>query len=339
MKNENKEYLKKEYLICKPGKYPQGSNQVIITANDLENIANSYNPEFHEAPITLDHAQSGPAYGYVSHLSFHDNGLYASFGELSPELIELVNSGKYKRPSVEIAIYKKDNGDTFPYLRAVSLVPFPAVKSIPALQFSEISQISLKDTNPSEISSEPDTLIFSSDSIINFSNNKINNNMKEKIIKLAESFSLPAADEETALTNLGNKITSLSEINGSLQSKVAELETKLKERETKANAALVDSLIAQGKALPASKEPLLALAESDPDNFLKLSESLPVLNIFGKNLTSQPAPIVMPGNSNHTDILVDGKPVTYSDVLKDIKLQEKLSEQQIVSLREKYFSS
>ena len=47
--------------IFRAGRYPQGE----FTELDLEIIANSYDPKVHEAPITLDHKDDGPAFGWI----------------------------------------------------------------------------------------------------------------------------------------------------------------------------------------------------------------------------------------------------------------------------------
>ena len=51
----------KFYEVFKAGKYPQGK----FTKKEIAEIAKNYDPKFCEAPITIDHQQSGPAYGWV----------------------------------------------------------------------------------------------------------------------------------------------------------------------------------------------------------------------------------------------------------------------------------
>ncbi len=58
-----------ELEISRAGSYPQGE----ITMEDLEEMARSYDPLLHEAPLVLDHAppgeeHRGPAYGWVKEL-------------------------------------------------------------------------------------------------------------------------------------------------------------------------------------------------------------------------------------------------------------------------------
>ena len=51
----------KFYEVFKTGIYPQGK----FTKKEIAAIAKNYDPKFCEAPVTIDHQQSGPAYGWV----------------------------------------------------------------------------------------------------------------------------------------------------------------------------------------------------------------------------------------------------------------------------------
>ena len=74
--------------------------EVTITPDDLNAIANGYNPSFHEAPIVIGHPDdNAPAYGWVKSLSAKGDKLYAEFGEMDEGFVELVKSGRYKKLS------------------------------------------------------------------------------------------------------------------------------------------------------------------------------------------------------------------------------------------------
>ena len=103
----------KYFEVFKAGNYPQGK----FTKEEVQELAKNYDPSFCEAPITLDHEQKGPAYGWVDKLKEEDGLLKASFKDLSDDLKEFVNKGKYKKISVEI--YRELEGKK-PYLKAVS---------------------------------------------------------------------------------------------------------------------------------------------------------------------------------------------------------------------------
>lgn len=119
----------------------------------LENIAADYDAALHEAPVTLDHAQSGPAHGWVAGLRRAGDKLVATLRGLSAPLRELLTAGAFKKRSVELYPQFKDTGR--PYLRAVSFLgaAVPEVKGLsdaplanppaeppPAVQASAASQ-------------------------------------------------------------------------------------------------------------------------------------------------------------------------------------------------------
>ena len=122
----------KYFEVFKAGNYPQGK----FTKEEVQELAKNYDPSFCEAPITLDHEQKGPAYGWVDKLKEDDGLLKASFKNLSPELKDFVSKGKYKKISVEI--YRELEGKK-PYLKAVSFLEasIPQVKGMQSVEFKE----------------------------------------------------------------------------------------------------------------------------------------------------------------------------------------------------------
>lgn len=122
----------KYFEVFKAGKYPQG----VFSSQDVEALAANYDPQFCEAPITLDHEQKGPAFGWVSELKAENGKLKALFRDVADELKEYVNSGKYRKISVEI--YREIEGKK-PYLKAVSFLgaAIPQVKGMTPVEFKE----------------------------------------------------------------------------------------------------------------------------------------------------------------------------------------------------------
>lgn len=122
----------KFFEVFKAGTYPQG----VFSPDEVNALAQNYDPQFCEAPVTLDHEQKGPAYGWVSELKSENGKLKASFKDLSEELKEFVKSGKYKKISVEI--YRNLEGKQ-PYLKAVSFLgaSIPQVKGMSPIEFKE----------------------------------------------------------------------------------------------------------------------------------------------------------------------------------------------------------
>ncbi len=122
----------KFFEVFKAGKYPQG----VFSSQDVEALAGNYDPKFCEAPITLDHEQKGPAFGWVSGLKSDNGKLKASFRDVADELKDYVQAGKYKKISVEI--YRELEGKK-PYLKAVSFLgaAIPQVKGMNPVEFKE----------------------------------------------------------------------------------------------------------------------------------------------------------------------------------------------------------
>jgi len=125
----------KFFQVFKAGNYPQGN----FSAEDVAAISDRYDPAFCEAAITIDHAATGPAWGWVEGLKTENGLLMASFKDLVAEFREAVESRQYKRVSVEIFrdidVPGKGPG---PYLKAVSFLgaAAPQVKGLEPVTFS-----------------------------------------------------------------------------------------------------------------------------------------------------------------------------------------------------------
>lgn len=147
----------KFFEVFKAGKYPQG----VFSSQDVEALADNYDPKFCEAPITLDHEQKGPAFGWVSGLKSENGKLKASFRDIADELKDYVQSGKYRKVSVEI--YRELDGKK-PYLKAVSFLgaAIPQVKGMDPVEFkegeSEIYIFEMEEETPPEIKSNQELI-------------------------------------------------------------------------------------------------------------------------------------------------------------------------------------
>lgn len=92
----------------------------VYSNGDLEAVARDYDPGTHEAPVTLDHAQSGPAHGWVGGLKVMGDRLVARLRQVSPALAEALRAGSFRKRSVEL--FRKFRGTGRPYLKAVSFL-------------------------------------------------------------------------------------------------------------------------------------------------------------------------------------------------------------------------
>jgi hypothetical protein len=105
--------------------------------DDLQQIAQDYDPKIHEAPVTLDHQQEGPALGWVQSLRAMGKTLLARLSGLDGGFLEKVKAGAFKKRSIEL--YPAMQETQRPYLRAVSFLgaASPAVKGLADPLFSE----------------------------------------------------------------------------------------------------------------------------------------------------------------------------------------------------------
>lgn len=105
--------------------------------DDLEVMARDYDPQSHEAPVTVDHCQEGPALGWVRALRRSGGALLARLGGLDAGFLEQLKSGAFKKRSVEL--YRGFEGTDRPYLKALTFLGAgaPVVKGMADPAFSE----------------------------------------------------------------------------------------------------------------------------------------------------------------------------------------------------------
>ncbi|UXZ04841.1 hypothetical protein [Moraxella nasicaprae] len=118
--------------------------EVTITPDDLNAIAQGYNPSFHEAPIVIGHPDdNAPAYGWVKSLSAKGDKLYAEFGEMDAGFVDLVKQGRYKKISASFYPPKHPSNPKPEswYLRHIGFLGAlpPAVKGLSPVSFNDNS--------------------------------------------------------------------------------------------------------------------------------------------------------------------------------------------------------
>lgn len=117
---------------------------VEITEAVLREIAETYDPALHEAPLVIGHPKlNAPAYGWAKGVEVRDGMLYAEPHQVVPEFAEAANRKMYKKRSASVYL-PNTPGNPVPgkyYLRHIGFlgaVP-PAIKGIPdvSLEFAE----------------------------------------------------------------------------------------------------------------------------------------------------------------------------------------------------------
>ncbi len=129
--------------IFQAGEYPQGKFDVEF----LQKLADGYDPEFHEAPVYLNHEDEngkrpagGLAFGWIKNLYLKGRTLFANIVDVPRSFAELILAGRIKKRSIEIYHNLQGKG---PYLRALAWPMIPQVKA-------------LADVHPTQIFSETD---------------------------------------------------------------------------------------------------------------------------------------------------------------------------------------
>ena len=113
-----------------------------FSVKDLKEVAESYDPVIHEAPVRVGHEDSDkvPSFGWVKGFKMDGSKLYADV-EFTPEMSGMLRNGNYKK--VSISMYSPESGiNPTPgkwsarHLAVLGATP-PAVKGLESIQFSE----------------------------------------------------------------------------------------------------------------------------------------------------------------------------------------------------------
>ena len=265
----------KYFEVFKAGNYPQGK----FTQAEVQELAKNYDPSFCEAPITLDHEQKGPAYGWVDKLKEENGKLKATFKDLSDDLKEFVNKGKYKKISVEI--YRELEGKK-PYLKAVSFLgaSIPQVKGMQAVEFKE---------------GESDVYIFEAEVEEDNDAEEIENlkstiaDLKGQVAKFKED-----AKKNTEIKSLKEQVKDLTLELAKFKDEAAgkdELAKELKEIKenlrTKDFNEFIEQHISQGILTPANKDAVFSIL-CDLDNIKKFDATSDSIDSFKSFISALP---------------------------------------------------
>ena len=294
----------KFYEVFKAGKYPQGK----FTKKEIAEIAKNYDPNFCEAPITIDHQQSGPAYGWVETVKAEGDKLKVAFKDIPEAFEKDVNDGKYKKVSVEL--YRNLEGKGA-YLKAVSFLgaAIPQVKGLEAIKFME------SESDTYEFESEDDSDNFSQEDIDDLkkqisdletqvANFKENNKKLETIKSLKEKIS--ALTDEVA--SFKEKAQGKEEIEQELNN--IKLAIKKKEFDE-----FIEKQIEKGTLVPANKEVVLSILQ-ELDNVQKFGEDSQVISDFKSFIESIPPQIT------YKDTATNDKHLSKVDVEKFANAEE-----------------
>jgi hypothetical protein len=269
----------KFFEVFKAGKYPQGK----FTKKEIAEIAKNYDPKFCEAPITIDHQQSGPAYGWVDTVKADGDKLKVAFKDVPQEFEKDVNDGKYKKVSVEL--YRNLEGKGA-YLKAVSFLgaATPQVKGLEPIKFME------SESDTYEFESEDDAEQFSETDIEDLKNQI--SELEEQVSKFKEN-----SKKMETIKSLKDKISALTDEVATFKEKAQgkeeiekelhDIKVAIKKREFD---EFIDKQIDKGTLVPANKEVVLSVLQ-ELDNVQKFGEDSNVISDFKSFIESLPPQI------------------------------------------------
>lgn len=269
----------KFFEVFKAGKYPQGK----FTKKEIAEIAKNYDPKFCEAPITIDHQQSGPAYGWVDTVKADSDKLKVAFKDVPQEFEKDVNDGKYKKVSVEL--YRNLEGKGA-YLKAVSFLgaATPQVKGLEPIKFME------SESDTYEFESEDDAEQFSETDIEDLKNQI--SELEEQVSKFKEN-----SKKMETIKSLKDKISALTDEVATFKEKAQgkeeiekelhDIKVAIKKREFD---EFIDKQIDKGTLVPANKDVVLSVLQ-ELDNVQKFGEDSTVVIDFKSFIESLPPQI------------------------------------------------
>lgn len=321
----------KYFQVFKAGKYPQGE----FTQKDVEEIAKNYDPSFCEAPVTIDHEQSGPAYGWVDKVKTDGDILKVSFKDTPKEFQEDVNAGKYKKVSIEL--YKNLEGKGH-YLKAVSFLgaAIPQVKGLEPIKFmdseSEIFEFEVSDNEPETFTQEDiDDLKKQVDDLENqIAKFKEKDKQKEQKLETIKSLK----DKISSLTDEVTSFKEKAQGKEQIEQELNDIKTALKNKEYE---DFIEKQINDGKLVPANKDVVLSIFK-ELDNVKKFGENSELVTSFKSFIESLPNQIVFNEIATKDKKQNGGEDDKFSnadeDSLEIFKQAQELAQKENISFKE-----
>lgn len=313
------------------------------TLDDLNFIAQSYNPQEDEAPIVIGHpVDNSPAYGWISSLEVTQDGkLVAEVPEdkLQKDFLSAVQNGRYKKRSISLTPEGK--------LRHVGFLggAAPAVKGLADIQFSQPSS----------------TLIE-----FDINNETIGQLSNDSPVTLSEALpTLPTGqaggrqvDESKTIDSIQSQLNSINETikqlnsdftesqNNELTSKLNNLSNELSNLKSKINKSSfenqLDQKLGDGSLIPAVKEKVLAVSNfASSQNFsgdfsqdkfntelnkllIDLIDSFPKV-MFENNFAEKPEYVSEKSFDEFADLTVDEEAKALHNKAKALSKKENIS--------------
>lgn len=339
--------------IFKPGKHvASDGTEIEFSDADVEDIAKSYNPDIHEAPVVVGHPKTNaPAFGWIKSL-LYDAGskiLKAVPCQLNADFVEAVKSGAYKKISASFYTKEAPNNPTpgHFYLRHVGFLGAqpPAIKGLKAVEFSENEPTIELELDFADVDAAWNDKYISRvlRSLKNFLIDKFTqeeadaaipeweleglNTSAERTIAegqaqdTATSYSEPAAPKESETPAVSKELEAEKEKSAALEAELAKLKA---DKVQTSNTEFCEARLKEGRLLPAQKDRVLAIMNSLENTEIEFAEGdkcsqLDALKGFLSSLSVQVnfSELTPPAAGDDTDLsdpsVLAGKALEYQE--------------------------
>jgi hypothetical protein len=287
--------IAKPVEIFRPGTFVASNGQkYTFTPEHVREIAETYNPDFADAPYVVGHPKlTSPRFGRAARLFINDKGVLCSdSADVVPEFAQAVNSKLY--PKISASIYLPDApGNPVPgkyYLRHVGFLggAAPAVKGLKSVEFSAdtegVVDFGYEDRLVATLfrrlrewivakdgSDEADKVIqgWEVDTLAEAAvREEVKHEMQGQDCNPTPvpGFSTPPTNQEDEL-NLAEQQQALADREAALNARAAELAKKEAEVKKTGFADFAEQLVKEGKLLPVQKESVVEImAQLDSAN-------------------------------------------------------------------------
>ncbi|MGY9046315.1 MAG: hypothetical protein ACKVKF_04400 [Rhodobacterales bacterium] len=308
--------------VFRPGTFtPMGGGALTYSAADLAAIADVYDFETAPAPIVVGHpATDAPAFGWITGFDFDatDGRLFATLGEIEPKFSDAVRAGRYKKVSMSFFRPDQENnpvpgtwypkhvgflGGAAPAVSGLKNVKFSASTTEAATFTADFGERGFQET-ASLLRSLRDFIIDKfgmedADKALPTYSLEWLDDME--LDRNRTSFSAPPKPKTPPVPAIDPEEDPAvpPKPNADFAAREADLSTRdaaLKAREAKLrhtdNVSFADSLVADGKLLPASKDKVVAILDTLPSDasvaFSEGGEKLSPADAIRQVLSEQP---------------------------------------------------
>ncbi len=277
---------------------PMSGDEISYGADDLAGIASGYDPDNSPAPIVIGHPSTdAPAYGWVSGFEYDadTDRLYADIDELDPAFTEAVKAGRYKKVSMSFHTPDAPNNPTPGkwYAKHIGFLggAAPAVSGLKPVQLAESAEgeavtfeasfgeagfeetadlfRAMRDWFIEKFGLEAADKVLPSYRIDWLSDRELSGEEPTPLFSEAARSPRPASPQEEEPTMTPEEIQAekerLAAREAELNARDDDLKSKEAAQRSAEHAAFAETLITEGKLLPANKDKFVAILNAMPE--------------------------------------------------------------------------